>query len=77
MAWTSWAASTSSSPTPGIGNLGNRLHKITENIWQDMIDVNLTGVWKTVKAGVPHLISGGRGGSVIMTSSVGGMKALA
>ena len=61
----------------GIGNLGNRLHKITENIWQDMIDVNLTGVWKTVKAGVPHLISGGRGGSVIMTSSVGGMKALA
>ena len=35
----------------GIGNLGNRLHKIPENIWQDMIDVNLTGVWKTVKAG--------------------------
>ena len=61
----------------GIGNLGNKLHKIRENIWQDMIDINLSGVWKTVKAGVPHVIAGGRGGSIILTSSVGGMKALA
>ncbi len=60
----------------GIGNGGNRLHKISEEIWQDMIDINLTGVWKSVKAAVPHLIAGGRGGSIIMTSSVGGMKAL-
>jgi (+)-trans-carveol dehydrogenase len=60
----------------GIGNAGNKLHKIRENIWQDMIDVNLSGVWKSVKAGVPHVISGGRGGSIILTSSVGGMKAL-
>ena len=61
----------------GIGNVGNKLHKIPEHIWQDMIDVNLSGVWKTVKAGVPHVIAGGRGGSIILTSSVGGMKALA
>ena len=40
-----------------------------------MIDINLTGVWKTVKAAVPHLIAGGRGGSIILTSSVGGLKA--
>jgi (+)-trans-carveol dehydrogenase len=42
-----------------------------------MIDVNLSGVWKTVKAGVPHLIVGGRGGSIVLTGSVGGMKAFA
>jgi SDR family mycofactocin-dependent oxidoreductase len=59
----------------GIGNAGNKLHKIKEHIWQDMIDVNLTGVWKTVKAAVPHLLAGNRGGSIILTSSVGGMKA--
>jgi (+)-trans-carveol dehydrogenase len=59
----------------GIGNAGNKLHRIPEHIWQDMIDVNLTGVWKTVKAGVRHMISGERGGSIILTSSVGGMKA--
>lgn len=59
----------------GIGNGGETLDKTSEADWQDMIDVNLSGVWKTVKAGVPHLISGGNGGSIILTSSVGGLKA--
>ena len=40
-----------------------------------MIDINLGGVWKTVKAGVPHILAGGNGGSIILTSSVGGLKA--
>ena len=61
----------------GIGTVGKKLHKISEKIWQDMIDVNLSGVWHTVKAGVPHLIAGGRGGSIVLTGSVGSHKALA
>jgi SDR family mycofactocin-dependent oxidoreductase len=61
----------------GIGTFGNKLHKIPEKIWQDMIDVNLSGVWKTVKAGVPHIIGGKRGGSIVLTGSVGSHKALA
>lgn len=59
----------------GIGNGGDTLDKTSEFDWQEMIDVNLSGVWKTVKAGVPHVIAGGRGGSIILTSSVGGLKA--
>jgi len=59
----------------GIGNGGETLDKTSERDWTDMIDVNLAGVWKTVKAGVPHIIAGGRGGSIILTSSVGGLKA--
>ncbi|BBX01412.1 3-ketoacyl-ACP reductase [Mycolicibacterium moriokaense] len=59
----------------GIGNGGATLDKTSEDDWTDMIDVNLAGVWKTVKAAVPHLLSGGRGGSIILTSSVGGLKA--
>jgi (+)-trans-carveol dehydrogenase len=59
----------------GIGTIGRRLDKMSEDLWQEMIDVNLAGVWKTVKVGVPHLLAGGRGGSVIMTSSVAGLKA--
>jgi SDR family mycofactocin-dependent oxidoreductase len=59
----------------GIGNGGQTLDKTSERDWQDMIDVNLSGVWKTVKAAVPHLLSGDRGGSIILTSSVGGLKA--
>ena len=32
--------------------------------------INLTGVWKTLKATVPHVVRGGRGGSVVITSSI-------
>ena len=46
-----------------------------EDIFDETIDVNLGGVWKTVKAAVPHLLAGGRGGSIVITSSVGGTKA--
>ena len=63
----------------GISNAGNddggTLDKVSERDWQDMIDVNLSGVWKTVKAGVPHILAGGRGGSIVLTSSVNGFKA--
>ena len=59
----------------GIGNGGQTLDHTSEHDWTDMIDVNLSGVWKTVKAAVPHLISQGWGGSIILTSSVGGLKA--
>jgi SDR family mycofactocin-dependent oxidoreductase len=58
----------------GIGTMGTKLHKIDEALWQEMIDVNLSGVWKTVKAGVPHVLEGGRGGSIVLTSSVAGLK---
>jgi (+)-trans-carveol dehydrogenase len=59
----------------GIGNGGDTLDQCSEHDWQEMIDINLTGVWKSVKAGVPHLIAGGNGGSIVLTSSVGGLKA--
>jgi SDR family mycofactocin-dependent oxidoreductase len=59
----------------GIGNGGATLDKTSEHDWAEMIDINLSGVWHTVKAGVPHLLSGGRGGSIVLTSSVGGLKA--
>jgi (+)-trans-carveol dehydrogenase len=48
--------------------------ELTEQAWRDMIDINLTGVWHTTKAAVPHLVEGGRGGSIILTSSTAGLK---
>ncbi len=59
----------------GIGNGGETLDKTSEEDWDTMIGINLSGVWKSVKAAVPHLISGGNGGSIVLTSSVGGLKA--
>jgi (+)-trans-carveol dehydrogenase/(-)-trans-carveol dehydrogenase len=49
-------------------------HEITEDAWEQMLGINLTGVWKTCKAAVPHLIEGGRGGSMILTSSMAGLR---
>ncbi|GLD08714.1 hypothetical protein Mkiyose1383_50400 [Mycobacterium kiyosense] len=60
----------------GIGTVAPRLDRMDEDLWQQMIDVNLSGVWKSVKAAVPHLLAAG-GGSVVLTSSVAGLKAYA
>ena len=37
--------------------------------WQGVLATNLTGVFNTVRAAVPHLIAGGRGGSISLVSS--------
>jgi SDR family mycofactocin-dependent oxidoreductase len=42
--------------------------------WNDAIDVMLTGVYHTLHATVPVLIEGGRGGSIVITSSTAGLK---
>jgi SDR family mycofactocin-dependent oxidoreductase len=52
----------------GIASFG-RSYRMSEDMWDDMIAVNLTGAWKCVKAAVPHLIDGGRGGAIVMTTS--------
>ena len=59
----------------GIGTGGFTLDHTDEVDWQEMMDINLSGVWKSVKAAVPHMIAAGNGGSIILTSSVGGLKA--
>jgi len=53
------------------------LSEMDERTWHDMIDVNLTGVWHTCKAAIPHIVAGGRGGSMILTSSTVGIRAIA
>ena len=48
--------------------------EISQQAWHEMIDINLTGVWNTVMGALPHLRSGGRGGSIVLTSSVAGLE---
>lgn len=50
------------------------VHEMSEEQWQTTIDVNLTGVWKTVRASVPRLIEQGEGGSVVLISSTAGLR---
>src|SRR5262249_52309203 len=49
--------------------------ELSEDSWTEMVYCNLNGVWRTCKAAIPHLREGARGGSIIITSSVGGLKA--
>jgi NAD(P)-dependent dehydrogenase (short-subunit alcohol dehydrogenase family) len=56
----------------GIGIIG-AWDEVTPEIWRDTIDTNLTGVWNTCVAAIPHLISAA-GGSMIITSSTAGLK---
>jgi SDR family mycofactocin-dependent oxidoreductase len=41
--------------------------------WDDVIGVNLTGVWHTGRAAIPAMVEHGQGGCVVLTSSTGGM----
>jgi SDR family mycofactocin-dependent oxidoreductase len=60
----------------GIASMG-LAWELTDEQWQDVIDVNLTGVWRTLKAVIPTLIEQGTGGSIIITSSMAGEMGLA
>jgi len=52
------------------------LASMDEETFTDMIDVNLTGVWRTLKATVPMMIEQGRGGAVVLTASMLGLRAV-
>jgi NAD(P)-dependent dehydrogenase (short-subunit alcohol dehydrogenase family) len=41
----------------------------THQAWQDVIDVNLTGVFNTVEIAIPSMIERGTGGAIVLTSS--------
>ena len=47
--------------------------EMTSTQWQEVIDVNLTGVFNTTKVAVPTMIRQGDGGSIIITSSTAGL----
>lgn len=65
------------SANAGIGSGIFPSHEMSEQTWTEMIDINLTGAWHTVKVAVPHLLRTGEGGSVVFTSSISGFKGFA
>ncbi|HEY3737917.1 MAG TPA: mycofactocin-coupled SDR family oxidoreductase [Jatrophihabitans sp.] len=52
-----------------------RFEDVTPEIWDTTIGVNLTGVWNTCTAAIPHLIATG-GGSIVITNSTAGLRGL-
>ncbi|MEU0495264.1 mycofactocin-coupled SDR family oxidoreductase [Mycobacterium sp. NPDC006124] len=52
-----------------------RMFEMSEDQWDTVIDVNLNGTWRTLRATVPAMIEAGNGGSIIVVSSSAGLKA--
>jgi len=48
----------------------------TEEMWSTIIDVNLSGAWRAIKAVAPAMIAAGNGGSIVLTSSVAGLRGM-
>ena len=63
-----------------LGNAGvctyGKLATMSEEQFDEMIEIDLTGVWKTVRAGAQAMIDAGNGGSIILTSSTAGLRNL-
>ncbi|CAJ61539.1 MULTISPECIES: mycofactocin-coupled SDR family oxidoreductase [Frankia] len=59
----------------GILRVGDSVDPTRE--WQDTIDILLTGTFNTVQVALPRLREGGRGGSIVITSSSAGLKGTA
>jgi SDR family mycofactocin-dependent oxidoreductase len=52
-----------------------RIWEMSDEQWDTVIDVNLNGTWRTIRAAVPAMIEAGNGGSIIIVSSSAGLRA--
>ncbi|MCX4092376.1 mycofactocin-coupled SDR family oxidoreductase [Nocardia sp. alder85J] len=60
----------------GISGYGSVARGLSDAAWQNVLNTNLTGAWNTCAAALPHIAAGGRGGSVVLISSVGGVRGI-
>ena len=62
-----------------LGNAGvftapSLAEDMEDDIFMDTLDINVAGVWRTAKAGIPHLKRNEHGGSILITSSIAGLS---
>lgn len=59
----------------GVHPAGAPAWDLAEEAWRRVLDVNLTGVWHTVRAAVGHMDA--NGGSIVIISSTNGLRGTA
>ena len=57
----------------GISSAPYAAQELPDDTWTTMLDINLSGVFRTCKAAIPYLVAAG-GGSMILTSSAAGLQ---
>jgi SDR family mycofactocin-dependent oxidoreductase len=62
-------------PTVVVANAGIGPGGLTpdDQQWSDVVDINLKGVWNTLRVAFQPIVDKGEGGSIILTSSTGGL----
>jgi SDR family mycofactocin-dependent oxidoreductase len=56
-----------------VANAGIAPMQSGDDGWRDVIDVNLTGVYNTIKVAIPAMVKQGAGGSIVLISSSAGL----
>ena len=59
----------------GVGSFSSA-EEMSDDVWDEMIAVNLSGVFRTVRPAIPHLKEHGEGGSIVLTGSVAAIKGI-
>ena len=59
----------------GVGDFGKRLHEIDDATWAQVLDVNLTGVFRMTRAALPQMLKQGKG-AVVNISSIASLVGL-
>nr|WP_156763106.1 mycofactocin-coupled SDR family oxidoreductase [Mycobacterium sp. E787] len=60
-----------------VANAGIAPMQSGDDGWRDVIDVNLTGVYNTIKVAIPTMTKQGTGGSIVLISSAAGLAGIA
>lgn len=60
----------------GVGGVPHRVVEMPVQDWRDVLETNLTGVFITAKAAVPHIRAHGEGGSILLISSALGLRGM-
>lgn len=61
----------------GIAGWPRTTWEASEEEWDRMIGVTLTGTWNTCRAAIPAILAGGDGGSIVIVSSTAALKPIA
>ena len=56
----------------GVGAFGKALHETDDATWDELLAVNLTGVFRMTRAAVPEMLKAG-GGAIVNISSIAGL----